>query len=249
MNRRAATCVLASLALVAGCSGASSEPSDSITVFAASSLRDPLGAIGTDLTRTDPGLTIRSSFAGSSELVTQLTEGAHADVLLTADETTMDRAVEAGLVEGDPTVFATNTMAIVVAKGNPSGISGVADLVAPDLDVVVCAPQVPCGAATGRVTEAAGVALRPASEESKVTDVLGKVASGEADAGIVYVTDAASFDVDPVPIPDAHNTTTRYLVAVLADSDTPDEAQRYVDAVLADSATDGHLHEAGFRAP
>lgn len=221
-----------------------------LTVFAAASLKRPLDAIAAGFEQEHDGVDVVLSYAGSSDLVAQLREGAEADVLLTADEATMERAVSAGLVEGEPTAFATNTMTIIVPTGNPGAVTTLTDLIGDGLDVVVCAPQVPCGAATSRILGSTGLHLRPASEESKVTDVLGKVASGEADAGIVYVTDAAgSDDVEAVAIPAEDNTATNYLVAVLADSSVPVQARRYVDAVLTDAATDGHLREVGFGAP
>ena len=102
----------------------------------------------------------------------------------------MDKAAKAGLVAGAPVNFASNTLTIVVAPDNPKGITSVADLARPGLNVVVCAPQVPCGAATRRIETRPAVSLTPVSEESSVTDVLNKVTSGQADAGLVYVTDA-----------------------------------------------------------
>ncbi len=124
----------------------------------------------------------------------------------------MDSAVEAGLVAGEPSLFASNTLTIVTPPGNPAEVEDLEDLADNDVVTVVCAPQVPCGAATEQVTEAAGVALSPASEESAVTDVLGKVRAGEADAGLVYVTDArgAGEDVETIDFPEAHDVVNLY---------------------------------------
>ncbi|MBM6544639.1 molybdate ABC transporter substrate-binding protein [Janibacter sp. YIM B02568] len=251
---RAAPALLAIvLTAAAGCSGSStSDDSQALTVFAAASLQKPFEELARDLEAEHPGLRVTLSFAGSSDLVAQLSEGATADVLATADETTMDKAVAGGLVTGSPRRFVSNTMTILVPPGNPAGITSLAHLASGDAAVVVCAPQVPCGAATERIEEAAGISLTPASEESKVTDVLGKVASGEADAGIVYVTDAArSSDVEAVEIPAQDNTTTRYPVVVLADSKNAELAEEFAELVVADGAGqgEGRLEDAGFAAP
>ena len=251
---RAAPALLAIvLTAAAGCSGSStSDDSQALTVFAAASLQKPFEELARDLEAEHPGLRVTLSFAGSSDLVAQLSEGATADVLATADETIMDKAVAGGLVTGSPRRFASNTMTILVPPGNPAGITSLAHLASGDAAVVVCAPQVPCGAATERIEEAAGISLTPASEESKVTDVLGKVASGEADAGIVYVTDAArSSDVEAVEIPAQDNTTTRYPVVVLADSKNAELAEEFAELVVADGAGqgEGRLEDAGFAAP
>ena len=139
--------------------------------------------IGEQFKTDNPGTDIEFSFAGSSDLVTQLTQGAPADVFASADTKNMDKAAEAGLLAGAPVNFASNTLTIVVAPGNPKKIASFRDLTQPGLSVVVCAPQVPCGSATQKVEQALGVQLNPVSEESQVTDVLNKVTTGQADAG------------------------------------------------------------------
>lgn len=125
-----------------------------------------------------------------------------------------------------------------------------ADLSRPGLDVVVCAPQVPCGAAAARVEDVAGVTLEPVSEESSVTDVLGKVATGQADAGLVYVTDAlrAGDDVTAVPFPESAAAVNTYPVAVLAEGANPVTAAAFVAYV---TGPEGRriLAEKGFAAP
>ena len=107
-----------------------------------------------------------------------------------ADANNMTKASTQAWSHGEPVNFATNTLTIVTPPGNPEGITSFADLAKPGTQVVVCAPQVPCGSATEKVEKATGVTLAPVSEESAVTDVLGKITSGQADAGLVYVTDA-----------------------------------------------------------
>ncbi|HEX6888258.1 MAG TPA: extracellular solute-binding protein, partial [Candidatus Nanopelagicales bacterium] len=146
--------------------------------------------------------------------------------------------------------FATNTMAIAVPPGNPAGIRTFADLARPGLAVVVCAPQVPCGAATTRVAAASGVTLAPVSEEGSVTDVLGKVTAGEADAGVVYATDVAGAGgaVAAVAIPSAVNTTNTYPIAVLAGSRDPGLAGQFRALVLGPEGREV-LADAGFGAP
>ncbi|HCB56736.1 MAG TPA: molybdate ABC transporter substrate-binding protein, partial [Arthrobacter bacterium] len=129
------------------------------------------------------------NFAGSSDLVTQITQGAPADVFASADTKNMTKLSDAKLIDGTASNFATNVLEIAVPPSNPASISSFADLAKPGVKVVVCAPQVPCGAATETIEKATGTTLTPVSEESSVTDVLGKVTSQEADAGLVYVTD------------------------------------------------------------
>lgn len=188
-----------------------------VTVFAAASLTKTFTELGKDFEKANPGSTVAFSFGGSSDLVTQLTAGAPADVFASADQKNMDKAVSGSVVSGDPVDFATNVLAIAVPPGNPAHITGWSDLAKPGLKVVVCAPQVPCGAATAKVEANTGVTLKPVSQESSVTDVLGKVSSGEADAGIVYVTDVkgAGKSVDSVPFPEAKDVVNTYPIAAV----------------------------------
>lgn len=157
-------------------------------------------------------------FAGSADLVAQVVAGATVDVVVTADRTTMSTVVDAGLVVGTPSDLATNRLAVVTAPGTPHDVTGLADLADPGLAVVVCAPQVPCGRATAALAAELGVTLDPRSEESSVTGVLTKVRAGEADAGVVYVTDArrAGDDVVTIDLPDVAAARTTYQVAVVA---------------------------------
>ncbi|MDV8001317.1 molybdate ABC transporter substrate-binding protein [Rhodococcus sp. IEGM 1408] len=222
------------LSLLAGCSvgGDDDEVAQTLTVFAAASLASAFTEIAEDVEQDDPGVDVRLSFDGSSGLVDQIAGGAPADVLASADTTTMDRAVTEGLVAGEPAVFATNALTLITPPGNPAGITGL-DRSLAGTRLVMCAEPVPCGTAARTLARAAGVELRPVSEESGVTDVRGKVASGEADAGIVYVTDAiaAGDRVEQVRIAGAPADPNRYPVAVLAGADDPALAQRFVDAV------------------
>ena len=192
--------VFAALLLASvGCGSSNQTPANSSTstaavgkimVFAAASLKQTFTDIGAQFKTENPGSSVEFSFAGSSDLVTQLTQGAPADVFASADTANMDKAAKAGLLGGNPVNFASNTLTIAVAPGNPKKISSFKDLTQQGLNVVVCAPQVPCGSATQKVEQSTGVRLNPVSEESSVTDVLDKVETGQADAGLVYVTDA-----------------------------------------------------------
>ena len=208
-------------------------PTGSITVFAAASLKSTFTQLADDFEAGNPGTTVHLSFAGSSDLVTQITAGAPADVFASADTTNMSRLQDAGLVAGTPVDFATNTLQIVVPPSNPASIASLADLAKPGLKLVICAPQVPCGAATKAVEKSAGVVLSPVSEESSVTDVLGKVTSGEADAGLVYVTDvlAAGDKVKGIEFPESSAAVNTYPIATVATSKNEELADAFIASV------------------
>ncbi|ARD42192.1 molybdate ABC transporter substrate-binding protein [Actinomyces gaoshouyii] len=208
--------------------GATTAVAGQLTVFAAASLKEAFEEIGAALTEDNPGLTITYDFQGSQDLVSALANGAAADVLATADERSIASATEQSLVTR-PSEFATNRLTLIVPPGNPGGITGLDSSLA-GKDLVICADAVPCGNATDRLEEALGVALSPSSEEQKVTDVRAKVESGEADAGIVYRTDAAaSADAsDEVTIPDG-GVVNHYPLAVTSSAANPAAAQAFVD--------------------
>lgn len=232
----AAAASLATCVALAGCAPASGGASPSaggsagsgqLTVFAAASLQKSFG----EISQADATQEERFSFEGSSTLVDQLAGGARADVLATADKATMDRAVEKKLV-GEPTLFATNHLVLVTPSGNPGKVTGLnASLTGKRL--VICAPAVPCGRASQKLAGELGVKLQPVSEEQKVTDVLGKVRSGEADAGLVYTTDAAGAGdkVDTVEIPGAEKVINQYLIATVNGAPDPQGAQRFIAQV------------------
>jgi molybdate transport system substrate-binding protein len=249
-------------ALISGCGSSDKAPASSsapstsaaaggnIVVFAAASLKKTFTDIGEQFKTDNPGASVEFSFAGSSDLVTQLTQGAPADVFASADTKNMDKAAQAGLLAGDPVNFASNTLTIAVAPGNPKKIASFKDLTQQGLNVVVCAPQVPCGSATKKVEEATGVTLNPVSEESSVSDVLNKVTTGQADAGIVYVTDAigAGDKVTAVAFPEAAGAVNTYPIAVLKESKLPEVARKFVDLVTGE-AGQKVLNAAGFAKP
>ncbi|MEJ5868439.1 molybdate ABC transporter substrate-binding protein [Pseudokineococcus sp. 5B2Z-1] len=220
-----------------------------LTVFAAASLTEVVGELATVMEQEHPRLTVRTSFAGSSDLAAQVEQGAPADVLATADERTMQRVVDAGLA-ADPAPFATGTLVVVTPPDDPGGVASFADLARPGLAVVVCAPQVPCGAATARLEQLTGTALSPVSEAGSVTDVLGAVTSGQADAGVVYATDArrAGDAVRTVEVPAADGAVNTYPVAVLDDAAEPEAARTFVDLLTGPEGREV-LAEAGFGAP
>lgn len=224
--------------------------SGALTVFAAASLKATFTDIGEIFQEQNPGATVTFNFAGSADLVTQLTSGAPADVFASADETNMNKAVTGGVIDGTPATFAGNTLTIVTPPGNPRRVTGFADLADPDQQVVVCAPQVPCGSATQQVEQNTGVTLTPVSEESSVTDVLNKVRTGQADAGLVYVTDviAAGDAVEGIEFPESSEAVNTYPIAVVKASKTADVAQAFVDLV---TGSDGRkvLADAGFGTP
>ncbi|MGO1385941.1 MAG: molybdate ABC transporter substrate-binding protein [Arachnia sp.] len=217
-----------------------------LTVFAAASLNAVFTDLGEDFEGERDGVEVRFSFAGSSDLVSQLESGAPADVLASANEAQMERATESGVIRGESVLFASNTLTLVAPPENPAGITSLQDAATSSL--VICAPQVPCGAATNEMAEAAGIELQPVSEENSVTDVLGKVTSGQADAGVVYATDAkrAGADVTVIEISEADSVLNLYPIATV---DPEDElATAFVDFIMSKASQDT-LRETGFGSP
>ena len=230
--------------------GASGAPSGAITVFAASSLSDAFGRIGDELTRSRPGTRLTFNYGSSSTLATQIVNGAPADVFASADEPNLQKVVDARLVQGSPSIFATNRLEIAAAPGNPKRIASLADLARRDLVVVLAAPSVPAGRYARDALSKAGVSLVPASQEVDVRAVLNKIALGEADAGIVYVTDvrSAAGRVSGIAIPEEHQVVARYPIATLMDSRNPRLAALFVEFVR---GPDGQrvLGDLGFTLP
>jgi molybdate transport system substrate-binding protein len=231
-----AVCPASACGPTAPVSASPSGLSGTITVFAASSLSGAFTTIGADFEKSHPGTMVKFSFAGSSSLAAQIQQGAIGDVFASADQPNMQRLVDAGLTAESPQVFARNALEIVVGKGNPKHITSLADLARSGFVVVLCAPAVPCGRYAAQALQKAGVAAKPASLEADVKAVLSKVALGEADAGIVYVTDvkAGGAGVEGVAIPPALNVVADYPVALLKDSQNSALARAFVGYVLAD---------------
>ena len=214
----------------ASASGGAPKATGKVTVLAAASLQKAFEEIEKTVEKDNPGLDVTFDFQGSQDLVASLAGGDSADVLATANNSTMKTAADQKLV-GNQTEFATNVLTLIVPKGNPKKITGL-DSSLEGANLVICAPEVPCGEATKKLAEAQGITLNPVSEEQKVTDVRGKVESGEADAGIVYTTDAAAAKdkADKIDIPDG-GVINHYPIAPTAKPDNPAGAQVFIDAV------------------
>ena len=250
MRRRPACLVAALTLLAAACGGGAGESGPGgVTVLAAASLTEAFAELGTAFEAGRPGTEVSFNFAGSSALVRQLAEGSPGDVLATADQPSMQRAVDDGSVV-DPLVFARNRLAIVVARGNPKAIAGLGDLARPGVVVVLCSPEVPCGALAAEALQRSGVVAEPASLEENVKGVVSRVVLGEADAGIVYATDvrAASAAADGVAIPDDVNVSTAHPIALATGASGSAVARAWIDFVL---STEGRriLADFGFLAP
>lgn len=253
MNLRPVAVLGGAVLLCAGLAacGGDAEPAAEeriLTVYAASSLRVVFEELGEEFESTRPGLEVRFNFAGSSDLAAQIRQGAPADVFASADERSMEMA---GPMAEGWRPFATNTLAIAVPTDNPAGIDGLEDLTSEGVQLVTCSPEVPCGAAAATVERNAGLDWKPVSEEPSVADVLGKVASGEADAGLVYVTDvaAAGDRVASIEIPARVNATNSYPIVTLGGSEFQvDLAAEWVDLVLGAEGR-ARLGAAGFGTP
>ena len=220
-----------------------------LTVFAAASLTDVFPGLGERLEADNPGLDVRFSFAGSSALAAQVTQGAPADVFASADRSQMAAVTAAGLA-AEPQLFAANVLQLAVPAGNPGGVTGLADLAREELAVALCAPQVPCGSAAADVLAGAGVAAAPDTLEEDVRAALTKVELGEVDAALVYTTDvaAAGDAVEGIAVPEAARVVNEYPIAVLADAPNPQAAAAFV-ALVRSVEGQRALAEAGFRIP
>jgi molybdate transport system substrate-binding protein len=217
-----------------------------ITVFAAASLTETFELLATRFEELHPSAEVELNVAGSALLVTQIREGAPADVLATADEPTMEMAVDAGDAQ-TPVIFTSNTLEIAVPAGNPAGVDALSDLTDESLTVALCDPEVPCGAAAQVLFDTFELTPAPDTLEPDVKAVLTKIELGEADAGIVYVTDvhAAGDAVEGVPIPEAQSLINLYPISLVTDSKNPEGAQAWIDFVLSELGQQA-LADAGF---
>jgi molybdate transport system substrate-binding protein len=235
---RAVTSAVLALA-VSGCGSVSGTEQSghgtkSVTVFAASSLSGALEEAKSEFAKVHPGLKIRLNVGGSSTLVTQLSNGAPADLFASADEPTMDKAVDAGLTDGPVRHFAGNTLSLLVRKGNPEKIRGLRDLNRDDLTISLCAPQVPAGRYARQALQRAGVPVPRSGEELDVKQVASRVTLGEADVGIVYSTDAKAVagKADEVAIAEDQNVVAHYPASVLKSGDNAAGAKLFLHFLL-----------------
>jgi molybdate transport system substrate-binding protein len=243
---------IATAALIAGCllatlpaCGGGTEAKSKLTIFAASSLTESFDQLERAYEKEHPGVDIVISYGSSTELADQITQGAPADVIATADANSIGTVDDAGLLDGAPQQFTSNTLAIVTPADNPAAVASIDDL--NDVDFVTCDPSAPCGAAASSFLKKAGISAAPVSLEADVKSVLSKVTLGEADAGIVYVTDsvAAGEKVTTVAIPADLNVVNPYFLGVVKASDAPDLAGDWIALVMSQV---GHrvLADAGF---
>jgi molybdate transport system substrate-binding protein len=219
-----------------------------LTVFAAASLTDAFNEIAQEFQATHPGVTIVPNYAGSQALSTQLIEGARADVFASANNTEMQKVQDAGLAEDTAQIFANNRLVVIVPAGNPGGVGSLKDLAKPRLKLVVAEPTVPVGGYTVAMLEKMsadpeyGADFGPAvtnnvvSQENNVKAVVTKIALGEGDAGVVYVSDVTpdvADRVETIVVPDSFNQIARYPIVVLKDAPNPNLAQEFFEFVLA----------------
>ncbi|MEU9860180.1 molybdate ABC transporter substrate-binding protein [Streptomyces sp. NPDC047971] len=226
---------------------ASAAPKADLTVLAASSLTNVFKTAGAAYEKAHPGTKITFSFAGSQELVAQVSQGSPADVLVTADTKSMDK-VKADT--GTPAIIAKNRLVVATGEGNPHKVDDLKDLADTKLKVVLAAPEVPAGKYSKQILDAQKITVKPVSQEPNVRAVLSKVELGEADAGLVYKTDAESAKdkVDAVEIPDAQNAIAQYPAATLKDSKNAEAAAAFV-AWLSSPEGQKILQDAGFQKP
>ena len=251
--RLAAVLAVAALVLAAcggddnSSSGGSSGSANEIKVFAAASLTAAFTELGQRYTSANGGTKVTFNFAGSQALATQIRQAAPADVFASADTTNMDKVKD---LVGTPQNFASNLLQIVVEKGNSKAVKGLDDLANPDLKVVLAAPDVPAGKYAAEALNTAKVTVKPVSEEDNVKAVVTKVSLGEADAGIVYVTDvtAGGDKVQGVDIPKDQNVTATYPIATVKAGKAQDKAQAFMDLVLSDQGQQV-LKQYGFLPP
>ena len=229
---------------------AAPRPSGEITVFAASSLTESFDEIAKQFEKKYPDVSVKFDYDASSNLATQINQGAPADVFASADRDNLQKTIDSGAVTPPPIVFTKNRLEIAVEKGNPKKIKGLADLQKAGLVVVLCADQVPCGKYAAESLGNAGVSVSPASKEENAKATLGKVSIGEADASIVYVTDvkASKGTTSGVKIADKVNVVATYPMGIVKDSQNATAAKAWVQFVR---SKDGQktLRKFGFLPP
>ncbi len=215
-----------------------------LTVFAAASLTDAFTEIGKEFEAANPGVTVTFNFAGSPALRTQIEEGAPADVFASANTKEMDTLVTGKFVaEGTSQVFLNNKLVVILPADNPAGVEKLEDLAKPGIKLVLAAEEVPVGNYARQALDLMNgllgtgfkdtVLANVVSNEDNVKQVVAKVQLGEADAGIVYTSDAvAAPDLKTIEIPTELNVIAKYPIAPLAASANAELAQAFVDYVL-----------------
>ena len=232
--------VLALLLIAATIGGCSSSGSGSkggggsITVDAAASLTEAFTTLKARFEKDHPGAKVKLTFGASSDLATQIAQGAPVDVFASASEKNMKALGGRALTPKD---FVKNTLEIAVPPSNPAGITTPADLARSGIKVAVCDPAVPCGVVAAQVFKNLGITVHPAASLADVKSTLAAVESGEVDAGLVYVTDvrSAGRKVKGVEIPAAVNASTTYPIAALKDAKNATLAKAWVDFVRSDA--------------
>ncbi len=237
-------------ALFPGASGAATKPNTELTVSAASSLTDVFPVIADAFTKRYPGTEIKFNFAGSSTIMNQVIAGAPVDVVATASEPTMQIGVDSKQVLR-PLIFARNSMTIAVPAGNPANIKSLADLERGGLLLGVCDPVVPCGATAVEIFAKNKLDVTPVTRELDVRSLLGKVISGDLDAGIVYITDvkAAGSKVEFIEIPVKENVMTTYPIAMVSATENTELSNRFVNFVRFSTTSQAILRAFGFAKP
>ncbi len=246
---------------LAACSSGASTPtasptksaaalSGTITVFGASSLTQTFTALASEFEAANPGVTVKTSFNGSGALVTQIQQGAPADVFAAAAAAPMTTLSTAGLLDGKSSNFATNTLEIAVPPSNPAGVTDFADLAKPGLKLVICASTEPCGASSIAMEKIEGITLKPVALEPAVANVLTAVSSGQADAGLVYKTDVlgANGSVKGITFADSGKVINTYPIAVLKESTNKKVAAAFV-SFIESAKGQAVLKTAGFGKP
>lgn len=251
-NPRRSIVALLSLAMLfsplfAAGSQAKSSKKVNLTVFGAASLIDVLPKLSNAFRVKNPDIKFTFSFAGSSTLAQQIIAGAPADLFFSAGPAPMESVRIASGLNGLPRNFASNSLVMVVPKGNPAAISALTDLTKPGVKFVLCAPQVPCGSASAKVLALAKIDAQPVSLENDVKSVLTKVALGEADAGLVYRTDRSS-GVTVIEFPESREAINKYPVALVSGSKKNVAARAFINFVLS-KAGQAILAKAGFGRP
>ncbi|QNK84032.1 molybdate ABC transporter substrate-binding protein [Nakamurella sp. PAMC28650] len=231
-------------------SSAGAKVTGTLKVDAAASLKKTFDKLATEFEAEHPGVKVSVSYDGSAVLATQLIGGAPVDVFASADKKNMTKVTDKKLITSTPIEFATNTLQIAVAPGNPRKIASLKDLTASGLNVDLCAVAQPCGAAAQTALKAAGVTVKPISMEQSVTAVLTKVESGDADAGLVYKTDVlgASGKVTGVDFAESSKAVNHYPIAALDAAPNPTAAKAFI-ALVTGAAGQKILAAAGFGAP